>query len=87
MIHRDIFRKFWFPEYIINSKIPERLLKNWRYKARHKWIESLQDSKKWRKKKENFDTSKMSKDEELEYLRTKVAVLEELKKLVDWDYP
>jgi len=41
MIHRNIFRKFWFPEYIINSKIPERLLKNWRYKARHKLIESL----------------------------------------------
>jgi hypothetical protein len=29
----------------------------------------------------------MSKDEELEYLRTKVAVLEELKFFLDWDYP
>ncbi len=87
MIHRDIFRKYWFPEYIINSKIPEKSLKNWRYNAKHKWIESLQNTKKWRKKKENFDISKMTKDEELEYLRTKVAVLEELKIFLDWNYP
>lgn len=87
IIHRDIFRKFWFPEYIINSNVPAKSLKNWRYKAKHKWIKSLQNTQKWRKKKEKFDVSKMTKDEELEYLRTKVAVLEELKKLVDWEYP
>jgi len=87
IIHREIFRKFWFPEYIIKSTIPEKSLKNWRYKAKHKWIESLQNTKKWRKKKEIYDVSKMTKDEELEYLRTKVTILEELKKLVDWGYP
>jgi hypothetical protein len=38
---------------------------------------------KMKKKKEVFDISKMSKDEELEYLRTKVAVLEELKFFLD----
>jgi len=87
MIHRDIFRKFWFPEYIINSKIPEKSLKNWRYNAKHKWIESLKNTQKWRKKKEKFDVSKMNKDEELEYLRTKIAILEELKNFLDWGYP
>ena len=87
IIHRNIFRKFWFPEYIINSKIPEKSLKNWRYNAKHKWIESLQNTQKWRKKKENFDISKMTKDEYIEYLETENAVLKELKKLIDWNYP
>jgi len=87
VIHRDIFIKFWFPEYIINSKIPEKSLKNWRYNAKHKWIESLQNTQKWRKKKENFDISKMTKDEYIEYLETENAVLKELKKLIDWNYP
>lgn len=87
IIYRDIFEKYWFPEYIINSRIPEKSLKNWRYKAKHKWINSLQNTQKWRKKKEKVDISKMTKDEELEYLRTKVAILEELKKLLDWEYP
>ena len=85
-IHRDIFKSFWFPEYIISSKIPEKSLKNWRFKAKHEWINSLKNTKKWRKKKE-YEPSKMSKDEYIEYLETKLVVLEELKKITDWKYP
>lgn len=87
IIPKDIFKKLWFPEYIINSEIPWRSLKRWRFKMKHKWFSVFNETKKWRKNKEKFDISKMTKDEELEYLRTKVAVLEELKKLVDWEYP
>lgn len=81
---KEIFKKLWFPEYIINSKIPSKCLDRWKRNINRKW---LIEENKWRKKKEYFDVSKMTKDEELEYLRAKVAILEELKKLVDWDYP
>ena len=83
LFYRDIFQKLWFPEYIINSKLPESSYSRWKRNLINWEIEQ----KKWRKKKEKFDITKMSKDEELEYLRHKVAYLEELKKLVDWGYP
>jgi len=51
-----------------------------------KWLTWLVWTQKWRPKKEKSDVLKMTKDEELEYLRTKVAYLEELKELVDWGY-
>ncbi len=79
---KEVFRELWFPEYIINTDIPNASLNRW-IKNNHKWKIDL---KRWRKRKE-IDISKMTKDEELEYLRTKVAVLEELKKLVDKNYP
>ena len=81
---KEIFEKLWFPEYIINSNIPSKSVDRWKRNMNIKWII---EEKKWRKKKEKFDLSKMTKNEELEYLRAKVAYLEELKKLVDWDYP
>lgn len=87
ILHRDIFKKCWFPEYIINSNIPAKSLKNWRYKAKHKWIESFQNTKKWRKKKEKINISKMNKDEYIEYLEAKLALTEELKRLDDYNYP
>lgn len=81
---KEIFKKFGFPEYIINSDIPKNSISRWKRNVKIKWV--LEENK-WRKKKEYSDVSKMSKDEELEYLRAKVAVLEELKKLTDWKYP
>ena len=87
IMHRGIFEQFWFPEYIISSKIPEKSLKNWRYNAKHKWIKSLQNTKKWRKKKEKLDITKMTKDEYITYLETENTILKELKKLIDWGYP
>ena len=84
LFYREIFEKLWFPEYIINSRVPELCLGRWKRNMKITWVAEL---KKWRIKKEKCDISKMSKDEELEYLRAKVAYLEELKKLVDWEYP
>jgi len=80
---KEIFKQFWFPEYIINSNIPKNSISRWKRNIKIKWII---EEDKWRKKK-SLDISKMSKDEELEYLRHKVVYLEELKKLMDKNYP
>lgn len=77
--HKEIFKEFWFPEYIINSQIPKDTFDRLRYQSKHKWILW----KKWRKKKEKIDFENMTKDEELEYLRAKVAYYEEIAKYLD----
>ena len=81
---KEIFQSLWFPEYVINSKIPSKSLDRWKRNIKIKW---LIEENKWRKKKEKFDVSKMSKDEYIEYLETENAILKELKKLIDWEYP
>lgn len=82
IFYREIFKKLWFPDYIINSKIPERSYNRWR-RNMNKWeIEK----KKWRKKQEE-DITKMTKDEYIEHLEMKLAVYEELKKYFDWNPP
>ena len=73
--HRKIFEDFWFPEYIINSDIPKNSLSRWKRNINKKGI--IED-KKWKVKKEEIDFDNMTKDEELEYLRAKVAYLEEI---------
>jgi hypothetical protein len=47
----------------------------------------LISKKKWKQKKKVIDTSKMSKDEYIEYLEAKTLYLEELHKKVCWYYP
>ena len=81
---KEIFQSLWFPEYVINSKIPSKSLDRWKRNIKIKW---LIEENKWRKNKEKFDVSKMSKDEYIEYLETENAILKELKKLIDWEYP
>ena len=85
--HRKIFEDFWFPEYIFNSNIVPQSLWNWRYKLKNKWLSWLIKTKKWRKKKEKIDISKMTKEEYIEYLEAKTAYLEELHKTAYWYYP
>ncbi len=85
---RDIFKHFWFPDFIIDSEVPRHLIKSWRYKMKTLWVDWLISTRKWRKKKELLDIDKMSKDEYIEYLETKLAYMEELKKMIDkWHYP
>lgn len=74
IFYRDIFKKLWFPEYIVNSKIPERNYNRWKTKSKS-W--SIED-KKWRPKKEKIDFNNMTLEQENEYLRTKLALYEEL---------
>ena len=81
---KEIFKQYWFPEYIINSDIPSQSLARWKNNINNKW---LIEEKKWRPKKEYINTSKMTKDEYIEYLEAKLALVEELKKLDKWNYP
>jgi len=79
---KEIFKQFWFPEYVINSNIPFNSLNRWK-KLSKKWIV---EKKKWRKKKEYIDTTKMTKDEYIEYLEAKLALMEELERLSNSGY-
>jgi len=85
MFYRDIFKTFKFPEYIVNSKLPERCSQRWqRTFKEHGFLWFTQS--KWRPKIERKDTSKMTLEEENEYLRAEVAYLKEIHKL-SWKYP
>jgi hypothetical protein len=47
----------------------------------------LIDTKKWRKKNENIDFTKMLPEEKIKYLETENAFLKEMYKLKHWKYP
>lgn len=79
---RDIFKKLWFPEYIINSDIPKKAIDRWK-RNKNKWELEKQ---KWRPRKEKIDTSKMTKDEYIKHLEMEVEILKEFKKYLT-DYP
>jgi len=81
---KEIFEQYWFPEYIINSVIPSNSIIRWKRNIKIKW--TIEENK-WQKKKEYIDVSKMNKDEYITYLEAKLAIVEELKKLNEWNYP
>ena len=85
--HRDIFSLCSFPEYIIESKVPSMCLKRWRAVVKKSWESWLVWNKKWRPKKERIETSKMSKDEYIQYLEAKLALSEALGQWESWKYP
>lgn len=75
MIPKEIFKKFWFPDYVINSEIPKNSVARWEKNINNKW--QIED-KKWRPKVEKIDFDNMTLEQENEYLRTKLALYEEL---------
>jgi len=79
LFYREIFRKLWFPEYIISSNVPKKAYYRWKTNM-NKW---KIESQKWRPKKAKIDFDNMTKDEELEYLRAKVAYLEEINSYIN----
>lgn len=81
---RDIFIELWFPDFIVNSDVPEQSLKNWRRIFKKDWIIWLTEDKRWRKKKNRIDISKMSLEEELKFFKTKSAYLEEENRILKW---
>ncbi len=81
---KEIFSQFWFPKYVINSDTPKNSISRWKRNINIKWII---EENKGQKKKEYIDISKMNKDEYIEYLEAKLAIVEELKKLDKWNYP
>lgn len=81
---KEIFQKFWFPKYILNSEVPSSALFRWS-KNKENWVI---EKKKWRKRKEKIDLNNMTLEQENEYLRTKLAIYEELSELFSsWDFP
>ncbi len=85
--YRDIFRNLWFPEYIVSSKVPERTYTRYTNIEKRHWLAWLIGAKKWRPQKEKIDIEKMTAQEKIIYLETKVAYLEELHKKVYGHYP
>jgi hypothetical protein len=73
LFYREIFRKLWFPEYIVSSNVPQKAYDR-RKTNMNKW--KIED-KKWRPKKEEIDFNNMTLEQENEYLRAKLALYEE----------
>ena len=84
ILPRKVFKTLWFPKYVLHSDTPNNSLFRWKKNMTTNWVI---EEKKWRKHKQIFDVANMSKDEELEYLRHKVALFEELKNLTSSEYP
>ena len=82
---RAIFKKCWFPDYIVNSIIPEKSFNRRRKSMREKWEIWLIDNRwcNWWKprknkiKKKSWETIEVSK-EEREYMQAELAVYKEL---------
>ena len=82
---RAIFKKCWFPDYVVNSKIPEKSFNRRRKSMREKWEIWLIDNR-WRNwwkprknkiKKKSWEIIEVSK-EEREYMQAELAVYKEL---------
>ena len=82
---RAIFKKCWFPDYVVNSKIPEKSFNRRRKSMREKWEIWLIDnrwcnwwkSRKNKIKKKSWEIIEVSK-EEREYMQAELAVYKEL---------
>ena len=82
---RAIFKKCWFPDYIVNSIIPEKSFNRRRKSMREKWEIWLIDnrwcnwwkSRKNKIKKKSWEIIEVSK-EEREYMQAELAVYKEL---------
>lgn len=82
---RAIFKKCWFPDYVVNSIIPEKSFNRRRKSMREKWEIWLIDNRWcnwWRPrknkiKKKSWETIEVSK-EEREYMQAELAVYKEL---------
>ena len=82
---RAIFKKCWFPDYVVNSIIPEKSFNRRRKSMREKWEIWLIDNR-WRNwwkprknkiKKKSWEIIEVSK-EEREYMQAELAVYKEL---------
>ena len=85
--HRQIFYDCWFPDYVWNTDLVPRIVWNWKFKLKNKWLEWIIWNRKWRKKWEKIDISKMTKDEYISYLEARTEYLKELYKKAHGHYP
>lgn len=85
--HRQIFYDCGFLDYVWATDLVPRIVGNWKYKMKNKWLEWIIGTKKWRKKGEKVDISKMTKEELITYYKAENAYLKELYKQAHWHYP
>ncbi len=89
---KEIFRKFNFPEYISDSKIPENSICRWNRQFKKHWEKAFWImSKRWKKlgfkAKKEINLNILTDKEKIEYLKTEVVYLKELYKEKHWFYP
>ena len=85
--HRQIFYDCGFPDYVWATDLVPRIVGNWKYKMKTKWLEWIIWTQKWRKKWEKIDITKMTREELIEYYEAKNAYLKELYKQAHGHYP
>jgi putative transposase len=69
----SIFRKFNFPEYIVDSDTPRKSLQRWKTLFGEHWKKAFRKWKKWRpKSRPVIDTSDMNSKEYINYLETEL---------------
>ena len=85
--HRQIFYDCGFPDYVWATDLVPRIVGNWKHKFKNKGLEWIIWTKKWRKKAEKIDISKMTKEDQIEYFKAEVAYLKELYKQAHGHYP
>ena len=85
--HRQIFEDSGFPDYVGNTDLVPRIVWNWKFKMKNKWLEWIIGTSKGRKKWEKIDVTKMTTEEHNQYLKAEVSYLKEIYKNAYWKYP
>lgn len=79
---REVFEKYNFPDYILNSVIPRKSIARWHKIINEKWTGYFWTRRKWRIKiEDDFDIKKMNKYEVEEYYKIKLKYYKEAYKL------
>ncbi len=82
---KEVFKKYKFPKYIINSNIPTKCLSRWNKTINERWKDWFNISKRWKKADYNkLNIENMSKYEIYDYFKIKMKYLEEEIKLLKW---
>ena len=89
---KEIFKKFNFPEYILDSQIPKNSICRWNNQYKKYWEEAFWImTKRWRKLgfkgKKKININNLTDKEKIEYYQTENAYLKELFKEKHWFYP
>ncbi len=89
---KEIFKKFNFPEYILDSQIPKNAICRWNKQYIKYWKDAFWEiTKRWRKLwfkwKKKINLNNLTDKEKIEYLKTEVVYLKELYKEKHWFYP
>ncbi len=75
---REVFEKYKFPDYILNSVIPRKCIARWNKIINEKWEDYFWTKRKWRiKVEDDFNIKNMNKYEVEEYYKIKLKYYKE----------